>query len=51
MAEEKNKERYQPGDVIPMTVSKMTLGDDGKTYVTLKNEDVFINQATCMLRK
>ena len=53
MAEKKKEEskRYQPGDVVPMVIVKMTLGTDGKTYATLKNDDVFMNTATVMLRK
>jgi len=49
--EKKDKVIYQPGDIIPMVVAKMSLGGDGMTYVTLKNDDVFSNQATVILRK
>jgi hypothetical protein len=41
----------QPGDTILMQVVKMSLGGDGKTYVTLSNPDVFVNNATVMLKR
>lgn len=51
MTEEKKTTTIQPGDTILMLVKKMSLGADGKTYVTLGNGDVFANDATVILRK
>ena len=41
----------QPGDTILVQVTTMKVGKDGRIYVTLGNNELFVNTATVILKK